>query len=391
MKNRKFVIVCLCLCGFIFLAAASILIQQQAARTYVMKYVKKECAEDFTLLSTTPVQDTFNGSTLYTFETTRRKFIFTATATQKGNSLFPDVTCDYKRTVRYLYSKRIYKELLQCPCYSKTTDGLTSFPDMPFVAFSIGSYSDLKEAAATLDKCNQIYAEELVYNSPEFLRENPICDVRISLEMNDKTRHAAPRDFFYGTIDGNTEELLPTLSLSYAQIFKDYPDAAPGDIPEKFMNTVHVSNLHIILNKESLNPDNFGYCWYNQSTNNYMVSLFVGTSSLLVYDYLDLLDIDYTVDSGWTTVCWESKEGKWELKRRQDEDSNLLREGMQLTKDGSPISLTESKEDDSCYIIVSVPVSDFACMFDLSYAIDEEKQEVTFTKNTLNNAYKKNP
>lgn len=385
MKNRKFrlfTIVCLCLCGYIFVAGTTIFTQKQSAKASVMAYVKKQCPEDFKLLSAVPVQDKSSDSIQYTFETAGRKLIFTATATYSKNSIKPSyISCDYKKTIRYLYAERIYEELLQCSCYSKS-DGPVPFPDSPYISFRIGSYSDLEEAAATLDKCNQIYAEELAYNSQSFLEENSVSKVHIDLEMNNKTRFIS-RSIFTGAIDGNTEELLPTLGLAYAQIFRDHPDADPGDIPEKYMNMVHVSNLRMTLDEYCLEPDDFGYCWYNKNADTYMVGLFTNQSSLLVYDYLDLLDMDYTVDSDWTTICWESRDGKWELKRQQDKDGNLLREGMVLTKNGKTLScLTESedKDYDTIYTIVSVPAEDFARMFDLSYAIDEEKQEAVFTR-----------
>ena len=383
MKNRKFrlfTIICLCLCGYIFVAGTTIFTKKQNAKAYVMAYVKKQCPEDFRLLSAVPVQDKSSDSIQYTFETARRKLIFTATATYNKHSIKPYITCDYKETIRYLYAEQIYEELLQCSCYNKS-GGPVPFPDSPFISFYIGSYSDLEETAATLDKCNQIYAEELAYNSQGFLEENPVSKVHIELEMNAKTRlHFTNSNISYEAIDGNTKELLPSLSLSYAQIFKDHPDADPGDIPEKYMNMVHVSNLRMTLDEDNLEPDDFGYCWYNKNADTYMVGLYANQSSLLVYDYLDLLDMDYTVDSDWATICWENRDGKWELKRQQDKDGNLLREGMVLTKNGTPLSCLTESEDKDDYTIVSVPVEDFAHMFDLNYSIEEEKQEAVFTR-----------
>lgn len=383
-KNLRFwIIICLSLCGFICLAGTAVFFQEQYTKAFVTAYVKKQCPEDFEIISSKQIAEN-PKITEYTFETTGRKLRFTATSRFHSNSVFPAIECHYNNAPRYLYASRIYEELLQCSCYNKSSSGPFTFPDSPFISFYIGSYSDLEEAAATLDKCNQIYAEELAYNSQSFLEENPVSKVHIELEMNGKTRlHITNSSIFTGAIDGNTEELLPTLSLAYAQIFKNHPDADSDDIPEKYMNMVHVSKLEITLNNTELNSHDYGHCWYNYDSDSYMIYLFYHNSSFLLCDYMELLHTDYTFDSGRATLQWKTKNNSWQLNRKKDEDGNLIRQGIEITKNGKILPDIVEAEDNG-YILVSIPLDDFASMLDLKYTIKEEDSSISFTSTDKN-------
>lgn len=392
MKKKNFrLLIILCLCSIVFLAAAVIIIPKAMLKHHkkvaekrqnrVEKYVKEQCPEDFTLISTNEHSDSFFSTTTeYTFETAGRKLTFTATT-----STMPKyAVCNYKDTVLGLYYNRIEEELFQCPYYNDSSPFDSSPPDG---YFNVYSYDQLEEIAETLEKCNQIYAEELAYNSAEFLKENPAAEIKLEYRLQNEI-YNSDKILCTIPIDGSAsaEDLLPMFSLSYAQLFKDYPDDNPGDVPKQYMDKVHVSNLAIIFNGQKLDATDYGDCWYNTEAGCYMVYLFVNNSSLLLYDYMDMLNVDYSTDSGGTTVYWESKDGNWELKRQQDEDGNLLRQGTKLSKNQKEIpGITEknARYDDGEYIFVSVPIDDFASMLDLDYTIDEDDFSVSFTSKDI--------
>lgn len=355
----------------------------------VIESIKKICPEDFNLIcmkETTGDSDKYDESFEYTFETTERKLTFTAKSWRSGEQR--EIRCNYIDTIRNLYWHQIIKKLKQSPNYIDS--------DLYLGYFFVDSYADLKEVSNTLAQCNQIYAEEKKYNSENFLKNNPVAKRSIlwfpSEEdaMNDNNDAAI---YLYYPINGcdTNEEILSTLSISYTQFVLDYPTLIDsGDIPPEYLDKLHARRLSSIKINDwcpSLVPHE--WCWYNYKINSYMICIYdqtLETNSLLLLDYMHQLNISYNTNHSKEIIQWKTGSNLWVLKRSRDEDGFFIEGDMQITKNGSELSniyhtetFTPKGPIRKGYDLTSIPVDDFASMFDLKYIINEKDLSISFT------------
>lgn len=372
----------LCIISIFLMTGCTITGSDDYIQSKVVKEVKKQCPEDFELISAKEISNT-SRTMEYTFETTERKLTFTALSTVILN--IPNVKCNYAEAVQSLYYNRLREELLHFPKfkYIDVDDNPDFLGDL-----AVTSYADLEEAAEIFEKCNQIYAEELQYNSKEFLKQNPAAELKFTWypSKNQTQSHAHGNEICAVNIDGcgTAEEFLASSSLVYAQLCKDNPMLDSSDIPPEYLGQTHASNLKIMLNHTELDSSHFGDCWYNPKLNSYMINLFVNDSSLLLCEYMDLLHSDYFFSSNRTSLEWNTSNDTWKLQQKKDRNGNIIRNGMEIRKNGEKIpNIIETRNQG--YVLVSIPVDDFASMLDLKYTISEKGLSISFSNTDSRN------
>ena len=358
-KNFRHILLFICLSGILFMTGCHT--EKPHRQDEVMEIVKEKCTEDFKLLYSEKIRES-PYYIRYTFETTDRKLTFTADSTLHVEWLVlasrAEIYCNYADKVAGLYRDRINAELEQSSLYK---DG----------EFAITHYSDLEEAAKTLEKCNQIYAEELAYNSAEFLKENPASCVQFVWYRSENRKNG--KEVFDCDINGcdTYKELLASLSLKYAQCYKDHIILDGSDIPQVYLDSTHTLNLKISINGEITDV----YCQYDYDKDSYTIAFYFDSIPTLC-KFMEKSGIDYTVNSKNTTIKWKTKTDTWEF-RVNKEGRHTTASKPSLIRNGKVLSdIKEKGLMDQSYL--NVTLDDFADMLDLEYTIDEDNSTIFF-------------
>lgn len=143
----------------------------------VFEKVSSICTnEEYELVSRVDISDaTPPACVKYTFVTKERGLEFTAHSTLQniaweGPSAWYSkvVHCNYAKAVQSLYEDDVRSEIEKCPLYSPERN-----------AYYISSFSQVETIAESLAAAQEIYRQELQYNSVDFLRENFLFWVNI--------------------------------------------------------------------------------------------------------------------------------------------------------------------------------------------------------------------
>lgn len=347
----------------------------------VVEELKKECLEDFELVCTETIKER-PEHIRYTFETTERNLVFTADSMiiQKGIEQEHIIECHYTEAVCRWYNDRIRKELRLSPNFREDLPDSGENATRPFKGnFIISSFADIEEAAKILEKCNQIYAEELQYNSKEFMKDHPAGIIQLLWFSSAKDARNISKGTFIslGHVTGckTYKKILFTLGRKYTQLCKDHVIPITSDIPQTFLDEIHASNLKITLNNEKVDSDVYGYCQYNYKQGSYMVNIYSAKSKLLLSDYMEKTGINYTQSSDGTTLQWKTGTDIWILNNNRY--NSFLAGNASITKNGKQIPI--AIDSDGYYTCANVPLKDFADMLNLEYTVNEDDVTVSFT------------
>lgn len=141
----------------------------------VLREVSNICeSEEYELVSRVDISDgTPPACVEYTFVTKDRGLEFKARSTlrrfwcESASAWYTKVvTCDYEEVVQSLYINDVRDEIVKCPLY---------YPNDK--SYYISSFAQIETVAESLAAAQEIYRQELQYNSAEFLRENHLFHV----------------------------------------------------------------------------------------------------------------------------------------------------------------------------------------------------------------------
>lgn len=115
---------------------------------------------------------------VYTFKSEDRDIEFTAVATLKHATLYSDqipyyektIIVNYDEAIQKYYMDRINKILVSSEYYNEDTE-----------TFVLTDESQLDETAAILEWANEIYSEESKYNKEMWMKEHPVCKIRVNM------------------------------------------------------------------------------------------------------------------------------------------------------------------------------------------------------------------
>lgn len=367
----------------------------------VIEMTKQDCKEDFTLLYSEKVK---KNHIKYTFETTGRKLIFTVdNSLETIDGPIPgrkkSCRCHYAKAVRKFYRKPILETVKQSPLYK---DG----------EFHISHSEELENIAKIVEKCNQIYAEELAYHSRDFLNSNPVCTFEVTWSRSAKAEKAGEIVSVYSCIVNGCdtkEEILSALQKAYTDLYADSiiydHDYHVKKLEKVYVNGKRMKNRKFCsytviydsityINRDyyesSTRPeDDFKdapYVWYNHSLQQYMTSIEAfkepgpGWHSIIA-NFTEALGGSCTVNHINHTIEWTIGKDTWVLHDFNDE-ADLART-KKITKNGKEIliSVVTKEEDDNVDYEAHAGISldDFTKLFNLKYTIDEDKGCVYFT------------
>ncbi len=354
-------------------------------KSKVLEYMEDEVPqEEYSLISVEKVPDAKVSTEIYTFQSEERDLEFTAKNTR--SSVFPD-SAVYGRTIVPQYVVAVHEY------YQDDIEDILE--DSGFMIdgrrIYVESYEDLVYLSDYLAAADDVYKDELDYNSEDWLIENPYEKYNLFVARSDSINVNFGSLAINGTWD--SDDLLDYVSFCYASAIKE-GRLEEDVIPQKYRDNAHVSTLqHIYLNDEDLsskaqatakkkklynNSDSMYYSGYCYKLEDYVVPLNVGLTDdkyapQMMEEVFDLLDIDYDIGYGRGTVSWEYDDEKWEIKAREKDDEI---QSFVVKKDGKEVDIPyvicgEWTSPITGTYVVGIRATDFADIFDLKMQVDE--------------------
>lgn len=257
----------------------------------VLEYVNSICKEPCRLEGKKLVEENPDNMEYY-FRTQNRDLSFQA------NSFLSPVTIDlsaplyYTRGLSCSYVQEVHN------LYREELEAVLQADQQYLEEYGwiyLMSFDDIDRTVDTILAADQVYRQELEYNSEDFLKENPLTSIHLVWQRSQQ--EAKDHETWVNMTDvgitgqNQKEELTKRLGDLYAQLCVDGKIENAQDVPEEYLADKHVSLLSVIeLNGEEmlydeednpcgvyrLNTEDYKYCWYNKELKSYMLVMDTG-------------------------------------------------------------------------------------------------------------------
>lgn len=369
-------------------------------KSEVINKVKETAVnEKFELVSVESYSDERPKKDIYYFKSSERNMTFQAESTLEpcnldGGTLYyaPVINVKYAEGVHELYLDRINKVLDKIP---KDEDGVYFYK----------SYNDLKNIAHILTEANEIYKEELKYNSAKWLEDNPVTRADIRFEWENEKGQNEWRVILNELIDGSKSynEIFDLIAFKHTNYIMENnlkDDTIPQEqlskyhknyLKDVYVNKVNVSAKGLASDKAehlvNCTERNYG-CYYYYPWKTYIIRINLGLTNekcapKLMEHYTEALNIPCEVKYDKGKIRWENGADEWTLEADCDEknDANTVI----FYKNGAKQEIRYLKPADKnagvgASYLIGLPIDDFAKLFDLKYEIDEKSAIILFVK-----------
>ncbi len=364
------------------------------SKSKVLKYMENEVEQEkYSLKSVEKVPDADVSTEIFTFQSEERDLEFVAENTR--SSVFMD-SAIYGRTIIPKYVEAV------CEYYQEDIENIFESSDFLIDGrrIYVESYEDLVRLVDYFAAADDVYKDELNYNSAEWLIDNPYETYNLFVARTDSINVNFGSIAINGTWD--SDKLLDYASFCYASAIKE-GRLEEEVIPQKYRDIAHISTLHhIYLNGEDLstkahdtakkkklynNSDSMYYSGYCYKLEDYVVPINVGLTDdkyapQMMEEVFDRLDADYDIQYGKGVVSWEYNNEKWEIKAREsgnDIQSVVFKKaGMEV--DIPYVICGEWTSPISGTYVVGIRATDFANIFGLKMQVDEYGDCIKFEK-----------
>lgn len=344
---------------------------------------------------------------VYYFKSTERNMTFQAESTLKpcgiDNAILyyiPVINVKYSEGVHELYLDRINKVLDKIP---KDEEGVYFYK----------SYNDLKNIAHILTEANEIYKEELKYNSAKWLEDNPVTRVAIRFEWKNEKGQNEWRVFLDELIDSSKsyDEIFDLISFKHTNYIMEnnledntIPEEQLAKYHKNYLKNVYIDKVNVsakgiasdkaeqLVNSaeatlDNRNERNYG-CYYYYPWKTYIIRINLGLTSekcapKLMEHYTKALNIPCEVKYDKGKIKWENGADEWRLEAEYNEKDSA--DKVSFYKNGVKQEIRYLKPDGNntgvgASYLIGLPIDDFAKLFDLKYEIDEKSDVVLFVK-----------
>ena len=271
--------------------------------------------------------------------------------------------------------------------------------------FYVYSFDDLKRVAEGITKADDVYKNELNYNSAEWLLDNPAKRCLITLRQEKEDGKGENYEIGGIFLDGtwNYEMLYDYLCYKYASGVVDgkYED---GTIPAEIMGSVHVTTLkHVYIdgievsktayekskaNGTYNNSESSYYANYCYKLNDYVIPYNPATvgddcGPNPVEGYLDILAPGYEVEYKKGKISWDYNGSHFESNATENKNGYINE--FIIRKNGKDMNIPyvmcgEWTSPVGGVYMVGITAKDFADIFNMTVTIDEENSCLYFTK-----------
>lgn len=369
----------------------------------VRKYVDAVCPEPYTLVGTELIAE-LPDNMRYDFVTDGRGLAFSANSTLSPimidasvtNFYTKSITCNYVSAVHELYRDDVVAALSEAENYRQSEGWMYLL-----------SFSDIDASVDTLLSADRVYAEELNWNSPRFLLENPIA--RVHFIWHRSVEEAEAHETWVNMTDIKLtgqltrEALYDELANRYAQLYVDGKIENGDGIPQEYLKGKHVSRLDTLTlngkplaydtednpyNQLGLTTDDYAYSWYSDAAGSYLLAVDIGYMSdnssfpLILREYVLALggSYDRETDGEQSVSRWTIGDDTWMLISRL-KHNNVTQ--WRVSKNGVPLDLdwytVDQEREIGAAFCVGVPAEDFCKLFNLTFTADEAAGVLAFT------------
>lgn len=368
-------------------------------KSFVLKKVAENVpSEKYKFVSKEPVADAKVSTEIYNFQSLERDLQFRAINTRvpaffESGLYAKSLQIKYADDVHELYKNDLNNILSS---YGYSTE---------HIRFYIHSFSDLKRVAEGIAKADDIYKDELNYNSAEWLINNPAMRCLITLKKENENGKEDNYEIGGIYINGtwNYKMLYDYICYKYASCIIDgkFEDET---VPAEIMKTAHVTTLkHVYINdvevsktayeksKENGTYNNSDYSYYASycyKLNDYVIPYNPATVGSdcgpnPVEGYLDVLAPGYEVEYKKGKISWDYNNSHFESYATENKD-DYINEFM-IYKDGKDINIPyvvcgEWTSPVSGVYMVGITATDFANLFNMTVEIDEENGCLYFSE-----------
>lgn len=375
-------------------------------KSEVLNKVKKTVAnEKIELVSVESYSDERPKKDVYYFKSAERNMTFQAESTlapckiDDGTLYYnPVINVKYSEGVHELYLDRINKVLDKIP---KDKEG----------EYFYKSYNDLKNIAHILTEANEIYRDELKYNSAEWLKDNPVTRVFIRFEWEDENGQSKWQVFLNESINGaeSYDEILELIAFKHTNFIMEnnledntIPEEQLAKYHKNYLKNVYIDKVNVsakglasdkaerLVNSTDFDNSterNYG-CYYYYPWKTYIIRINLGLTSekcapKLMEHYTKALNIPCEVKYDKGKIKWENGADEWRLEAEYNEKDNA--DKVSFYKNGAKQEIRYLKPADNnagvgASYLIGLPIDDFAKLFDLKYEIDEKSAVIHFTK-----------
>lgn len=265
------------------------------------------------------------------------------------------------------------------------------------IRFYIHSYNDLDKVAEGIVKADDIYKNELNYNTAEWMFNNPAKRCLITLRKENENGKEDNYEIGGIYINGswNYKMLYDYLCFKYASCVADgkFED---DTIPYEVMKSTHVTTLeHVYINdievskiayersKENGTYNNSDYSYYADycyKLNDYVIPYNPAAvpkecGPNPVEGYLEILAPGYEVEYKKGKISWDYNESHFESSATTNKEGYI--NDFVIYKDGKNINIPyvtcgEWTSPVRGLYMVGITATDFANLFNMTVEIDEE-------------------
>lgn len=355
--------------------------------------------EKYELISVAHFTEELPKRDVYTFKSKDRDMTFTATSTL-GSVGIDASTIGYEQRVYVGYAEgvqTVYEEQME--------NLLGELPRNGKGHYLYESFADLSALTERIMEVEELYREELKYNTADWMIKNPLTRIGVAYSFVDPD--GEERDVLVYTVPINgaheAKELYDLIAYNHVEKVKQgliVDNTTPQEqldrfheekLPNVFVGDVNVADEAFAAAKGQnlINNSREMYsCYYYYPWDSYVMMLNVGLveedyAPKLVESYAEALHYSCFVDYGKGEIEWYNGPETVTLHAKKDADGRISFFTAYKGGEALNVPYITSKSEQTVVrgtYLVGISVDDFAKLFDVTYTIDEESGEIRFTK-----------
>ena len=410
MKKNKRIVALLLVCVMVLLTGCGPANGWVYSKGTVKRHVRQLCDEKVKIVETIHVSDS-PREVDYVFASKERDLEFTVRSYRMGVGIVGGGTIGYQPHIDDNYVDQVHAY------YKDRMDMIFDGMEQHTRAYRnpmVEKTEDITAIAQAIHDANEVYREELKYNSKQFIKDHPYCYLAVYAYTTDEEDSDGVKEFIQYSIDGSkksAKEIEKVMRFALAQGITDGRFSAEQYTGlEKITAKQHATKLeHIYLNDEEMLYDNnsspyvyfglvtddYNYAKYNYDAGSYMMTCDVGmvadywgSPALVIPEYVDRLGGEYKLISTNQEErkldlesTWQIGDHTWHLKAKYKGTSGVDYKKriskVKLYKDGKKVPIKVYPGWDNRPLI-TLTAEDFCKLFDLTYEVDETSGSIYF-------------
>ncbi len=333
---------------------------------------------------------------VYTYQSKERDMTFKVVSTLRPFGLDASIL-GYKKSVDVQYVEAVRNQY-----EDRMEEILKDFDRDHRDCLIYNSFDDLEGIANAIEQLNELYKEELTYNTQEWMIQNPLCKISFCYERVENDGYYI--SVFKSSVDGTHtyEDIYPYITYKHAEAVKNGIIADDGTTPEEQLARVHPANLENVFYKgvnlstisrekafkDGLknNIESAYYSYYYYPWDTYLIVLDCGLTDdeyapKWIECYADAFGFDCNIQYKKGKASWTYEGSSYEMIAKEEGRNHIS--DFKIYKDGRDLEIPYIVYDDylspvGATYVVGIPVDAFAELFHKDYEIREEGKSIEY-------------